>query len=218
MIGVVGDERHHGMSEEAPKVAHWPVVVKEVWDQKESFVRYGKFAVRSQRAGTQKFAEEVRQAMWSVSPNMPVARVRTLKEIQDRSMARTSFTLVLLAIAGAMALLLGVVGIYGVISYSVSQRTREIGIRTALGATSASVERMFLNHGLVLAAFGIALGVGASLVLSKWMASLLYGVSPRDAGTFISVPLFLVAAAGAASYLPARRAARVDPSTALRTE
>ncbi len=108
-------------------------------------------SIRSSRTGSSGFVNELGQAVWSINPNLPLATVRTLQEIYDASLARTSFTLVMLAIAGAMALLLGVAGIYGVISYSVSQRTREIGIRIALGAQPQTVTRMFVRHGLTLA-------------------------------------------------------------------
>ena len=133
-------------------------------------------------------------------------------------MARTSFTLVMLAIAGGMALLLGIVGIYGVISYSVSQRTREIGIRMALGARPGELQRMFVRHGLVLAGIGVAFGAGAAVGLSRLMASLLFEVSPFDPLTYAAVSVVLVAAAVLASYLPARRASAVDPVEALRAE
>jgi ABC-type antimicrobial peptide transport system permease subunit len=141
-----------------------------------------------------------------------------MQEVYARSMARTSFTLVMLAIAGAMALLLGIVGIYGVIAYSVSQRTREIGIRLALGAHPGELKRMFVRHALALAVVGIALGLAAATGLTRLMASLLFGVSALDPLTYVAVPLVLVIAAGLASYLPARRAATVDPTEALRSE
>ena len=117
------------------------------------------YVIRSPRTGSSGFVNEVGRAVWSVNPNLPLASVRTLQEIYDASMARTSFTLVMLAIAGGMALLLGVAGIYGVISYSVSQRTREIGIRMALGAQRGRSRGMFVSHGLRLAAIGVACGL-----------------------------------------------------------
>ncbi len=133
-------------------------------------------------------------------------------------MARTSFTLVMLSIAGAMALLLGVIGIYGVISYAVSQRTREIGIRMALGSSQGEVTRLFVRHGLRLAAIGIACGLAAGAVCTRLIASLLFEVSPLDPVTFGTVPLVLGAAALAASYVPALHASVVDPVEALRAE
>jgi predicted permease len=218
VVGVVGNEHHDGLHRPAPKIAHWPLLVRDMWGDKIQLRRYVKFAVRSPRTGSQSFVNDVRAAIWSVDSSIPIANVRTLREIQDRSMARTSFTLVMLSIAGGMALLLGIIGIYGVISYSVSQRTREIGIRTALGASSSQVRGMFVQHALRLAAIGVAIGLAASFALTRWMETLLYGVSPRDAVTLVLVPLILVSAALAASYLPARRATLVEPVEALRFE
>ena len=174
--------------------------------------------LRSNRAGTQAFINEMQQAVWSVNANLPVAAISTMQEIYSDSMARTSFTLVMLAIAGLMALALGIIGIYGVISYAVSQRTREIGIRLALGAKKSELLWMFVRSALVLAGIGIVVGLGAAAGLMQLMKSLLFGVSPLDPVTFSAVPLLLVAAARLASYLPARRTAAVDPVDALRAE
>ena len=126
------------------------------------------------------------------------------------------FSLVLLGIAGAMALLLGIVGIYGVLAYSVMQRQREVGIRLALGAQPGTVKRMFVNRGMILSAAGIVLGAAAAAGLTRLMASLLFGVKPVDAATFTLASGVLVVAALAASYIPARRAAAVDPVETLR--
>jgi ABC-type antimicrobial peptide transport system permease subunit len=133
-------------------------------------------------------------------------------------MARTSFTLVMLAIAGGMALLLGIVGIYGVIAYAVSQRTREIGIRIALGAQPAGLLRMYVRHGLLLAGVGALLGIAAAAGLTRLMSSLLFGVKALDPLTYAVVSALLIAAAVVASYLPARRAMAIDPVEALRAE
>jgi ABC-type antimicrobial peptide transport system permease subunit len=174
--------------------------------------------VRSERAGSQSLLTDVRKAVWSMNPNLPLANVRTLQEIYDKSLARTSFTLVMLAIAGAMSLLIGIVGIYGVISYSVSQRTREIGVRIALGAPQSTVRGMFVRHALLLTGVGVAIGVGAAVGLTQLMKTLLFGVKPVDPATFGAVALILVAAALAAGYLPARRATLIEPMDALRAE
>jgi ABC-type antimicrobial peptide transport system permease subunit len=176
------------------------------------------FAIRSNRAGWAIFLKEVRNAVWSVNPDVPIARVRTVQQIYERSMARTSFTLTILGIAAAMALLLGVVGIYGVISYSVSQRTREIGIRMALGAQQGEVRSMFVRHGLLLTGIGVACGLAAATALTRLMSSLLFEVSPIDPVTYGAVSAGLVMAAVLASYLPARRATTIDPVDALRAE
>jgi ABC-type antimicrobial peptide transport system permease subunit len=141
-----------------------------------------------------------------------------MREIYDKSLGRTSFALVMLGIAGAMALLLGVAGIYGVISYSVSQRTREIGIRKALGAQNNEVTGMFVRQGSLLALVGIAFGVVAAAMLMRLMSSLLFGVKPFDPVTYIGVSLVLVAAAALASYAPALRATNINPVDALRAE
>ena len=151
-----------------------------------------------------------------MNPNLPLANVRTVREIYDRSMARTSFTLVMLGIAAAMALLLGLVGIYGVIAYSVTQRTREIGIRMALGATQDRVRGLFVRHGLVLAGIGVLCGIATAIPLTRLMTALLFEVSPLDPLTYVAVAVLLVASALLATYLPARRAALVEPVEALR--
>lgn len=153
-----------------------------------------------------------------MNPSLPVADVKTLESVYERSLTRTSFTLVLLAIAGGMALLLGVVGIYGVISYSVSQRTREVGIRLALGAPLQGVTGLFVRHGLVMAGVGAICGLAAALALTRLMKSLLFEVSPADPLTYVAASAALIFAAILGSYLPARRATRVDPVEALRAE
>ena len=136
------------------------------------------YVIRSGRAGSSGLLNEVSRAVWSVNPGLPLANVRTLSEIYDKSLARTSFALVMLSLAGAMALLLGVAGLYGVIAYAVSQRTREIGIRMALGARHEVVTRMFVGQGLRLAAVGIVFGVAGAAVLTRLMTSLLFASAP----------------------------------------
>ena len=153
-----------------------------------------------------------------MNPDLPIADVRTVQEIYDRSMARTSFTLVMLSIAAGMALLLGIVGIYGVISYTVSQRTREIGIRIALGAPQQSVRQMFVRQGLLLTAIGVACGIAAAAALTRLMKALLFEVSPLDPVTYVAVSVILAVAALLASYIPARRATTIEPVEALRVE
>ena len=164
-------------------------------DDAVNVTRFAVFVVRTKRAATESFLTEARQAIWSVDANLPVFRVRTLKNLYDQSMARTSFTLVLLAIAGGMALLLGIVGLYGVIAYAVSQRTREIGIRVALGAQGSDLRRMFVREGLLLAGIGAGLGMIAAAGLTRLMSSLLFGITPLDPLTYVTVPVFLLAAA-----------------------
>jgi ABC-type antimicrobial peptide transport system permease subunit len=160
----------------------------------------------------------MQRAIWSVVPDSPLADPETLEQILDKSMARTSFTLVMLAVAGGMALALGLIGIYAVISYSVSRRTREIGIRMALGAQRAEVSRMFVRHGFLLAAVGVVIGSIAALGLTRLLRSLLFGVTTNDPWTYLLAVLSLMAAAVLASYLPSLRAMAVDPIDALRAE
>jgi ABC-type antimicrobial peptide transport system permease subunit len=155
--------------------------------------------------------------VWSVNSSLPVSP-RTMSEVYDQALARTSFTLVMLAIAASMALLLGVVGIYGVISYAVSQRRREIGIRAALGAQQGELKGMFVRDGLALAGIGVVIGLGAAAGLTRLMSSLLYGITPLDPVTYLAVALFLILATVLASYLPARKAASVAPLEVLRAE
>jgi ABC-type antimicrobial peptide transport system permease subunit len=156
--------------------------------------------------------------VWSVNANLPVASVRTMEDIYGQSLARTSFTLVMLAIAGSMALLLGVIGIYGVISYTVSQRRRELGIRLALGAQKAELRWMVVRSALLLTGVGVAIGLCFAAGLTRLMKSLLFGISPFDPLTYVTIPVVLAAAAVLASYLPARRAAALDPADVLRAE
>jgi ABC-type antimicrobial peptide transport system permease subunit len=174
--------------------------------------------IRTDRAGTASLLDEIRRAVWSANASLPLAAVRTMQEIYDQSLARTSFTLVMLTIAASMGLLLGVVGVYGVISCSVSQRRREMGIRLALGADHRALKMLFLRHGLGLVGAGVVVGLSASAALARVMSSLLFGVSPLDPRTYVAVPLLLVFTTMLASYLPARRAAGVDPVVALKAE
>ncbi len=218
VVGVVGSERDDGADHKATTSVYFPMLVRNFWGQADQVWRGQAITIRSTRASALGFLKEVRQSVWSVNPDLPIADVRTVREIYDRSMARTAFTLTMLSISAAMALLLGIVGIYGVISYTVSQRTREIGIRIALGAPQSSVRGMFIREGLVLAAIGVACGVAAAAGLTHLMTSLLFEVSPLDPVTYVAVSLGLAAAALLASYIPARRATAIEPVEALRVE
>ena len=218
VVGVVTDEREDGVNQPAPAIAYWPILMNDFEGDKSSVRRTLAYVIRSNRTGSQNFLKAVQQAVWSVNANLPLANVITLQALYEKSLARTSFTLVMLAIAGAMALLIGLVGIYGVISYSVSQRTREIGIRMALGARQAELTRMFIGQGLILAAIGVVCGLAASLALTELMSSLLFEVKPVDPLTYAAVSVGLIAAALLASYLPALRVTDVDPVEALRAE
>jgi putative ABC transport system permease protein len=218
IVGVVQDVHEDALDQPAPTMVYWPVMM-------DNFIRaplYGTRAInlviRSDQAGAETLMSPVRNAVWSVNSNMPVFLVRTLKDLYDESMARTSFALVILAIAGAMALGLGLIGIYGVLSYVVSRRAREIGIRLALGAEPAALKRMFVRYGLALTGIGIAVGLAAAAGLTRLMSSLLFGISPLDPATYAAVLVVLTVAAVLASYVPARRAAMVNPMTTLAEE
>jgi putative ABC transport system permease protein len=212
IVGVVGDERDDGLNHPATAIVYWPMLNESYrW-------RTMAYAVRSNRVGTPGFLHELQQAVWSVNPNLPLAAVQSLGEIQARSMAQTSFAMTMLAVAASVALLIGIVGIYGVIGYMATQRTREIGIRMALGAQIGDVRTMFLRHGLRLTAAGIGLGIVVALVLTRVMSAWLFGVGPMDPVTYAAVSGVLAAVALLAAYLPARRASRVDPIVALRAD
>jgi ABC-type antimicrobial peptide transport system permease subunit len=176
------------------------------------------YAIRTPRLKSTGFLREVQEAVWGVNPSLPLARVNTLAEIFDRSMAQTSFALVVLGIAGVVALLLGLVGIYGVIAYIVSQRRREVGIRMAIGASTGDVQSMFMRRGLVLTSLGLGIGVVGAAAVMRLMAALLFGVSPFDPLTYAAVVVVLATVALLATWLPSRQAARVDPAIALRSE
>ncbi len=218
IVGVVADARDDGVVRPAPAIIYWPLALENYGSDKITVFRNMAFAIRTPRLNSPTLLKEVQQAVWSVNGNLPVARVRTLEEIQSDSMAQTSFTLVMLSIAASVAFVLGIVGIYGVISYIATQRTREIGIRIALGAERRDVSRLFLRHGFLLAIVGIAIGIVAAAFVTRVMATLLFGVSSIDALTYASVAIGLGGTALLASYLPAVRAARVNPAEALRWE
>jgi predicted permease len=218
VVGVVADVRDRGVSQAAPATAYWPMLLRDFVGEKTYTFRSMAFIIRSSRAGAATFVKDLQQAVWSVNASLPLANVRTMQDNYRRSLARTSFALVMLAIAGVMALVLGLTGIYGVISYSVSQRTREIGIRRALGAQSEQVAGMFVRHGMRLAAIGIAIGLFAAAALARFMTSLLFDVRPLDPVTYGGVSLILALAAVLASYLPALRAVSIAPTEALRAE
>jgi len=218
VIGVVEDVRENGLYQPAPATVYWPSMSAYLnATGGPNAIRGVSFIIRSDRTGTAAFLNQVRQAVWSVSSSLPAAP-RTMREVYDQSLARTSFALVMLAIAASMALLLGVVGIYGVISYAVSQRRREIGIRAALGAQQGELKGMFVRHALALTGVGVAIGLGVAASLTRLMSTLLYGITPLDPMTYALVPVILAIATVVASYLPARRAVLVDPAEALRPD
>ena len=185
VIGVVQDVRDNGVQQPAPAIVYWPALATTgIARRHPQVARSVTFAIRTPRAGSEGLLNEIKQAVWAVNASLPLGSVRTMQEAYDHSMARTSFTLVMLSIAASAALVLGLVGIYGVIAYTVSQRTREIGIRLALGAQQGDVKRMFVRSGLALVAAGIVAGLSAAALLTQAMASVLFGVDPLDPVTF----------------------------------
>jgi predicted permease len=219
IVGVVQDVREDGVTEPAPTMVYWPALRPNANSTQPPFAqRPATFVVRSSRAGTAAFLREVQEAVWSVNPNLPVASLRTMQDVYDGSLARTSFTLTMLAAASGVALALGVIGLYGVLAYAVARRRREIAIRLALGAQQRAVTHRFVRHGVVLTGIGIAVGLVAAGTVTQLMTSLLFGVQPVDALTYATVAAMLATVAALASYIPARRAAAVDPSEALAAE
>jgi predicted permease len=219
IVGVTDDIHDNGVDQSPPPMVFLPARLHAPFFGLPGYLaRQVTLVIRSERAGTAGFLEQVHEAVWSVNPTLPLAKVRTLGDVYDRSMARTSFTLVLLAIAGATAMLLSICGIYGVIAYAVSRRRREIGVRLALGAQPREIRALFVRRGLVMAAIGVAIGLGAAAGFARVISSLLFGISPLDPITFASVPIMLASAAVLASYLPARRALAVDPVETMRAE
>jgi predicted permease len=218
IVGVVGDLHNDGMNKDAPTFAYWPPLIAHFGGNQSLSRRFVVYAIRTPRAGSESLMKDVRQAVWSVDANLPLSGIHTQDFFYQKSISRTSFTLVMIGIAGGIALLLGIVGLYGVIAYSASQRTREIGIRIALGAQRNSIIAMFVRQGLVLAGCGIACGVLLAIGATRLLKSLLFHVSPLDPATYVLACLALCAAASVASYIPSRRTSAVNPVDALRAE
>jgi putative ABC transport system permease protein len=218
IVGVVENVHEDAMHEAAPAMVYWPTMMDDFNGPGLFAMRPINLVIRSQQRGRDSLLAGVRGAVSSVNPTMPVFLIRTMKDLHDQSLARTSFALVMLGIAAAMALVLGVVGIYSVIAYVVAQRSREIGIRLALGAAPGELMRMFVRQGLVLTTIGAAVGLLTAVALTQWMSSLLFGVEPVDPPTYAAVLGVLGMAAALASYVPARRAAAIDPVETLIAE
>ena len=209
IIGVVGDVRHAGLDADPRGTTYWPY----------PRFPYGTMTVAVRTAGgTQSTAGSVVSIVRGMDPNLAVADVRSMEEVVADSVAERRVVMLMLGIFAAAALLLAAVGIYGVIAYSVTQRTQELGIRMALGAQRGDVLRMVVGQAMVLALVGIAIGAVGALALSRLMEGLLFQVRPADPATFVAVAAVLAAVAALASYLPGRRATRVDPVVALRAE
>jgi putative ABC transport system permease protein len=210
IVGVAGNERSQGLNRPPPATVYLPIA--------GDFInRNMSYVVRSTRVGALGFLRELQQAVWSITPSVPLGNARTLDGILVQSMAQTSFAMVMLAIAAGVALLLAVVGVYGVVSSIAAERTHEVGIRMALGAQRGDVVGLFLRQGLVLTAIGVVSGIGASMFLTPVMSALLFGVGPTDPMTYAAVAFTLGGVTLLATYLPARRASAVDPVIALRS-
>lgn len=218
IVGVVADLHDDGIDQKAPTIVYWPLLVKNFGSAPLLATRNVALVIRTRHAGSAALFARIQSAVASVNPNLPVADARTLDWIYSTSLARTNITLILLTSAGAMALFLGVIGIYGVISYSVSQRTREIGIRLALGCPRSQVIRLFMQDGLVLSGIGSACGLIAAIGLTRLIRTLLFEVGPGDPLTYVAASSVMILTAILANFLPARRAALVDPMSALRAE
>jgi ABC-type antimicrobial peptide transport system permease subunit len=203
----------------APAIVYWPTMSANLYGPEPlDAVRGVTFVVRSERAGSESLTQEMQQAVWQINGELPVSGLRTMQELASRSLARTSFTLTMLGIAATLALALGVIGIYGVISYSVSRRTREMAIRIALGAQKGELRWLFVRSALALTGIGLLIGLGAAAAIAQLMTSLLFGVHPLDPLSFATTALVLVAAAALAACVPASRISAINPADVLKAE
>jgi predicted permease len=218
VVGVVENIHADGLHQPAPATVYARAGVETAANGSTTVRRAVTLAIRSSRAGSQAFLKEVAAAVHAVNPSVPLADVRTLEDAYRRSMAQTSFTVTLLGIAAAMAVALAVVGVYGVLAYAVARRRHEVGIRLALGAQPGAVRALFVRQGLLLTSLGGVLGLVSSVALSRWISSLLYGVTALDPLTYALSVAALAAGALLASVVPARRAASVDLMETLRSE
>lgn len=220
VVGVAENVYADGVNQPAPATVCFRVgVVPPVRPGDSAAVRRSvTFAIRSKRAGTQAFLREVTAAIHAVNASLPLAKVRTLNDVYRHSMARTSFALVLLGIAAVMAFTLAIIGVYGVLAYAVAQRRHEVSIRLALGAEPRALKWLFVRKGLIVNCIGGIIGVALAAGLSRWISSLLFGVTPLDPLTCAASGALITAAAMIASYVPARQAASVDPMETLRSE
>ncbi|HSE97058.1 MAG TPA: FtsX-like permease family protein, partial [Blastocatellia bacterium] len=210
IIGVVADVKHFGLSNDARPSIYLPLG--------QAPARTMFLAIRTTSSDPKSLIAAVRGQVAGLDKDLAVSRISTMEEMVSGSVAQPRFVFLLLSLFAGLALALAAVGIYGVMSYSVTQRTHEIGIRVALGARSADVLRLVVGQGLVLTVAGIAIGLGASVGLTRVMESLLYGVSATDIWTYVVISVMLSGVAAMASYVPARRAMKVDPMRALRYE
>jgi hypothetical protein len=215
IVGVVGDVHLHTLDQPAEEAIYFPMVTPS--GDSAYAERYMTLLVRSEASGAT-LMPSIRRIVHDLDPALPTYGEHSMTDIVDIATARTRFTMLLLGLASAIALLLGAVGIYGVMAYGVSVRQREIGVRMALGARPGDVSWMISRQGMVLAGVGIAIGLGASIALTRFLRGLLYDVSPMDPVALVGAAVSLLAVTLLASWIPARRAAAVDPADALRAE
>jgi MacB-like periplasmic core domain/FtsX-like permease family len=214
IVGVVGDVRHFGLAE-----AEEPAIYTPYAQSGQSWKRWSEIVLRAPaNFDRHTLTAEAKSTIWKVDPLVAVPKVRAMAEVMSGSLAQRKFNSVLVGAFAAIALLLATVGLYGVLAFSVTQRTREIGIRVAVGAQPRDVIKLVLADGLILALLGVGAGMIASLAGTRLLASLLYGLRPTDPATFAALAIFLIAVALTACLIPARRAARIDPVVALRYE
>ena len=217
IVGVVGDAPYGGLARGMKEALYYPFWSLRVGTEDRLYDRQLELVIKTSLppASVVRAAADV---VWSIDADIPVADIRTLEEVVAQAGLRTRFTMVLLLVAAGVAIVLGAVGLYGAISYVVSLRTREIGIRIALGADPGEVSRMVLGRGLALAVVGLVMGLAAAVAAGRFASSQLFGVSSSDPVTFGLASVLLITVALIATYLPARRAAMMDPTEALRCE
>lgn len=211
IVGVVGDVKHYGLDVPELPALYSPYTQAPPWKRWMSLV------ARTQ-SDPAAMATAVKQQIWKVDSQLPITKVETMTNVAAESVAARSFNMVLLGLFGVLALVLAAIGIYGVMSYAVTQRTQEIGIRMALGASATDVLTLIIKNGLTLTLIGVVIGIGGAVALTRLLASMLFGVTPTDTLTFVAVSVVLVVVALLACYLPARRATKVNPLVALRYE
>jgi predicted permease len=214
IVGVAGSVRDRALTEEPSEMVYWPLGAAARQDGGQA--RGMSYVIRTARPAD--VAPLARREVWAIDPNLPIAATSTLEKIVSDSMVRISFTMLALVVASTIALFLGAIGLYGVISYLVTQRSGEIGIRLALGARPVQVRRMVTLQGVRLAALGLVIGFAGALGLTRLMQGILFETEPTDPLTFGAVSLFLAGVALLASYVPALRASRIDPAASLKSE
>jgi putative ABC transport system permease protein len=209
IIGIVADSRHKDLDGEIEPMSYWP--------HPELAFGFMTLVIRT-KGDAANVAASARNVIQTIDPEQPVSDVRTLESVLGKSIAKARFSTLLLTVFAGVALVLAAVGIYGVISYLVTQRLHEIGVRMALGAQAGDVLKLVLRNGMVLALVGVLIGLGGAFALTRVMTTLLFGITPTDAVTFGTVSALLLLVALFACYIPARRATKVDPLMALRYE